>query len=123
MSWQRVQLIGKLLLPPAHSHFPKNPGSTWPENICDQPISSHEVVSHINYSKAECCEFLIGFSAAAVCTDIAVPAAAAAAFAGVGIIIFVCKQICMEIDAEPLGIGQTQMAKLMTYFLTLIKRS
>jgi hypothetical protein len=24
-------------------------------------ISSHEVVSHINYSKAECCEFLIGF--------------------------------------------------------------
>jgi hypothetical protein len=67
MSWQRVQLIDKLLFSVARPNA-LIAGEKEIQRAREMlrarstlAISSHEVVSHINYSKAECCEFLIGF--------------------------------------------------------------
>jgi predicted nucleic acid-binding Zn ribbon protein len=68
MSWQRVQLIGKLLRSsatyPPHSHG----------DICDRAISSHEVVSHINYSRRNVANFLLVFQlpSALVCVCVCI---------------------------------------------------
>lgn len=111
MSWQRVQLIDKLLfsIAPAHSIGAKKKSRA--ARCSTLAISSHEVMSHINYSKAECCEFLIGFQPLLLFAHNVHTTAHIASrervqkhkphSVGAGIIVFVCKQICMEMDAAP----------------------